>query len=352
MKSISKGIIVNKLKWNLLEIDRSIALRHLLTWILTGSFLALIDPPRYSILTSVLFTAIITFRYAFIYYAFSLVAFVVLKNYGKSLFLIITILIFMLYSLIYYFSYSYLMPALGLENSAFEVSIFKYFKANFIHFIITMVLAYSFYKNRMQILELQRQSLVEKNLIKQELSFFNNDYATNTNFHFLEYCYSHLHKNASPYANTILTYTQMLRYTLDTKSDMLVPLAKEIEYIEQFIVLQKELISNAVVIFKVEGVSGNHLVLPRLFITYIENAFKHGVTNDSKQPISILLKLEMKQLQLHVKNAKQPELSVLESTGIGQLNARQQLDLFYLDKYTLEVQEDQYTYSLVLTIRV
>jgi LytS/YehU family sensor histidine kinase len=103
--------------------------------------------------------------------------------------------------------------------------------------------------------------------------------------------------------------------------------------------------------FQVNGDIANVRIASLILIPFVENAFKHGVVNDSQNPINIDLKI--KSNLLIFKTSNQVSLQQKDhSTGIGLQNIRRRLELIYPQKHELLIFNDGRTYKSILTIKL
>lgn len=154
---------------------------------------------------------------------------------------------------------------------------------------------------------------------------------------------------ASTYLNKL---SDIMRYMLyETKTD-LVPLQKEIDYIEKFIELQKIRTNNAQFIqFEIQGDSTHKMIPPMLFISFIENAFKH--VQQKKEGVGILISIDIKQNEIIFKceNAFN-HLAPLQQdgNGLGSNLIKRRLELLYPKKHKLTIRENNDIYSVKLIL--
>lgn len=146
----------------------------------------------------------------------------------------------------------------------------------------------------------------------------------------------------------------LMRYLLHDSNSALVSLDKEIEYMQNYIDLEQLRLEGEVKIsFKVIGETAGIQVAPLILITFLENAFKHGVSNSIKNTfIHAILRVEANKCNFMVTNSKVEEQSktVTESSGIGLANARRRLELSYPGRHKLSIEDRQTTYEVVLQI--
>jgi LytS/YehU family sensor histidine kinase len=143
----------------------------------------------------------------------------------------------------------------------------------------------------------------------------------------------------------------MLKYTFSSSPDDPVSLKTEVDYISNFINLQKILDNSTQVRFQINGDLNNKYLLPRILINFIENAFKHGETNSTESPVIIRLETRDNQIRLFVDNKKRKKSKLISSTGFGNSNSIKQLELLYKNNYEYSHNTDGefYSCSLFLT---
>lgn len=156
--------------------------------------------------------------------------------------------------------------------------------------------------------------------------------------------------NEAPKA--VLKLSSIMRYVVTESSQDFVTLDKEINYIKDYIELQKlRLDSSASLSFEVVGTTTGKVIAPLILIPFIENAFKYGINPDENSFIKILISIENQSLQMNVKNAiVTSEIDEEFKTEEGLKNTQKRLDLIYTGKYVLEVNEDKNIYDVNLKI--
>ena len=116
-----------------------------------------------------------------------------------------------------------------------------------------------------------------------------------------------------------------------------VALAKDIEYINNYIDLQRLRISQKVSInYAVTGDMEGKLIAPLLLINFIENAFKHGISYSQASSIDINIVIFEKTLTLTVVNPM-VESDSFAPGGLGLKNVIRRLELLYADHHQLDI---------------
>ncbi|MDO5981368.1 sensor histidine kinase [Flavivirga spongiicola] len=159
-------------------------------------------------------------------------------------------------------------------------------------------------------------------------------------------------KNANEASNYLNKLSDIIRFMLfETKTEK-IPLSKEIEYIKKYIELQKIRTANSNYInFKITGSFNGKTIAPMVFIPFIENAFKHTTNKKLNNAITIMITINDEFIKLNCVNKLDSNRKLKqESNGLGNELIKKRLNLIYPEKHTLEVINQNSTYSVQLTI--
>ncbi|MBQ1698494.1 MAG: histidine kinase [Bacteroidales bacterium] len=174
-----------------------------------------------------------------------------------------------------------------------------------------------------------------------ELQWLKNQLNPHFLFNTMNNISSQIYTNPDEAQENLARLSDTLRYALyETASDR-VPLHGEIEFMENYIYLMKLRCSDkTTVVTDFPTLTAEIQVLPLLYISLIENAFKHGISNKEESFIKIALKIENNKLIFEVENSNFPKKQENRSGhGIGIGNLKRRLELAYPDKY-------KFTYGL------
>ena len=150
--------------------------------------------------------------------------------------------------------------------------------------------------------------------------------------------------------STILELSKMMRFVLYEGNKTVVPLEREISFLQNYITLMKLRYTDKVRIqVDVAQTLPNKDVPPLIFITFVENAFKHGVSYRQESFIDIAINIDNDTLVFTCKNSRIPQEEEKHG-GVGLANVRQRLDLIYGLNYELDINDDPQTYSVKLTL--
>jgi len=134
-----------------------------------------------------------------------------------------------------------------------------------------------------------------------------------------------------------------------------VELAKEIDYLQSYIDLQRHRYEDTVSInVSVKAVNDKLKIEPMLLIPFVENAFKHGTGLMANAEIDIVLLLDKNDLHFHVMNRYDPRsLEVKDkASGIGLANVQRRLNLLYENDYNLQINNEGCWFKVLLTIKL
>lgn len=189
-----------------------------------------------------------------------------------------------------------------------------------------------------------------------ELSFLKAQVHPHFLFNTLNSIYYEVLRKSDAAPDLIIRLCDILRFTLYECKDPLIPLAREIALIENYIALEQcRYGERLTVAFAVTGETAA-MVPPLVCFSLVENAFKHGTSeNKDRSHIAITLTVTADRLTLEVHNpiavaAQQDVLGA--SKGIGMRNITQQLDLIFGDRYSLHTapQGDRFISTLEIPL--
>ena len=200
-----------------------------------------------------------------------------------------------------------------------------------------------------------RNKEIENEKLTTELFFLKSQINPHFLFNTLNNIYSLAAAQSEKTAEAVMKLSSIMRYVLTEVKNDCVPLEKEIQFITHYIELQKlRLTDKSKVDFNVVGETLGKQISPLLFLPFVENAFKYGISTRELSPIIILLEIKNNDLYFTVKNNKHTNnlLKQLNNTGIGIENARRRLELLYKDRYQLTIADEATTYTVNLNINL
>ena len=199
----------------------------------------------------------------------------------------------------------------------------------------------------------ERQA-IEQEMKKAELALYKAQINPHFLFNTLNTLYGLMLTDIKQAETAFMQFMSLTKYMYNNADREHVKLNEEIDYITQYIELQKNrLNSNTKVHFRTERINEipDLTIAPMLVITFVENAFKYGVTSHRKSDIFIGIKIEGHKLHFMAQN---PILTNRErdKIGVGIINCRKRLDLLYPDKHSLEITEKQNNYYVSLMLNL
>lgn len=198
-----------------------------------------------------------------------------------------------------------------------------------------------------------RQKAAENEKLTAELNFLKAQINPHFLFNTLNNLYYLAYSQSPNTTEVIAKLSQMMRYMIYDSNHPSVPLSKEIEYMQNYISLEKLRLNSQVPIrFEIEGDTHQATIVPLIFITFLENAFKHGISsNYAGAWVNISIKIKGKECIYSVENSKVENVSAKsEKSGIGLQNVHRRLELSYPGRYELKTEEGSNRYFVQLKI--
>ena len=202
----------------------------------------------------------------------------------------------------------------------------------------------------------ERQEL-EKQTMQSELRFLKSQINPHFLFNTLNNLYALTLKKSDKAPEIVIKLSEMMRYMLYECNEKRVLLSKEINYIRNYIDLESlRQGKNVEIQFEVDGNAGNRTIAPLMFTPFLENSFKHGLSNlITKGFVNIQLSVEENTVHFYIENSKpdKPPMHLhndKKSGGIGLVNVQKRLNLVYPDQYKLQIKDTPNTYAVGLSI--
>jgi two-component system LytT family sensor kinase len=204
----------------------------------------------------------------------------------------------------------------------------------------------------------RHQQVLEKEKLETELNFLRYQFNPHFLFNTINSIFFLIHKNPDVAAASLAKFSELLRYQLYECNDERIPLSQEIDYLENFIGLEKlRQNSNQQVTLDISRQDGEGSVIaPFMLMTFVENAFKH-VSRHTDQPnwINISLVTTGRLLNFSIANsiAQIPASGeIIRYGGIGLKNVQRRLDLLYPEQYELDIKNDGVTFEVRLRLEL
>jgi LytS/YehU family sensor histidine kinase len=148
----------------------------------------------------------------------------------------------------------------------------------------------------------------------------------------------------------------MMRFMLHENSRDFIPMHKELDYLQNYIALQKSRIQLSPQLEIVDNLAEANCggaIAPMMLIPFIENAFKHGISLNNKSWILINLQCDGQTLKFEVKNSihrDRGQDTEKDKSGIGLENVKERLRLMYPELHKLDVYSGETEFSILLEL--
>lgn len=252
--------------------------------------------------------------------------------------------------------FTYFVVNHGLEDIKFEdinrLQIQNFGSLFFINIIVTI----SFIIKSWYIQDRIRRDLENKNLLS-ELSFLKSQINPHFLFNTLNSLYALSLKKSDNTPQLILQLSQMMRYMLYECNEKYVPLQKELDYIKNYLALEALRYGQKVNIifdYHIDAIE-KYEIAPLLFITFLENSFKHGISHQLEKggDIVILLQVEDGHLDFNISNEKHLVTKPANyAGGIGLVNIQKRLALLYPKAHELSIIDEDDMYHIQLSLEL
>ncbi len=271
-----------------------------------------------------------------------------------------------LFSLLCLLSIALCMPLIRLGIELFfyhQAAIYEYYtkERGFLFYFVDCSIAVAglsaiFYVNKMVMLS-QKTENIKQQQLTAELNYLKTQINPHFLFNVLNSIYALTRKKSDDAPDAILKLSKMMRYMLHECSEPKVALKNEIEYLYNYIDLERlRHHANANIIFKVVGNVNGLYIAPLILLPFVENSFKHGITTSNKDFIHIYIMIAQNQLVLTVKNSKKSALLLLNATskhsGIGLQNVKRRLKLIYPNQHVLDIYDNTDTHEVHLKLNI
>ncbi|MBQ6688291.1 MAG: sensor histidine kinase [Bacteroidales bacterium] len=215
-------------------------------------------------------------------------------------------------------------------------------------FNVAVSLLFKYYR------EMDTLEATENIRIKNELKYLKTQISPHFFMNMLNNIHAMIEKDPVKAQDLIIELSKIMRYVLYEGNHNKTTFADEVKFISSYIELMRQRYSAEKVSIELsvpESPSSLIQLPPLLFITFVENAFKHGISYYNNSVIKVSLEENNGNIHFWCFNTK-PKAnseSILEG-GVGLKNVQRRLDLIYGNSYTLELKEDKDNYTVNLTI--
>jgi hypothetical protein len=199
-------------------------------------------------------------------------------------------------------------------------------------------------------LKIEKQKIVlEQEKVLAERALLQSQVNPHFLFNTLNNIYSMVFHHSEHSLKAIKKLSEIMRYCLKESASDWVDLSTEVSYLKNYIALQQYRVKNPAVLYEESGSFANKTIPPMLLISFVENAFKHGILNDPHYPIAITIAAGEKELTFIVSN-KISRDSKDAVSGVGLASVKKRLQLYYGPKHVLQIKEDDQNYCSKLIL--
>jgi sensor histidine kinase YesM len=191
---------------------------------------------------------------------------------------------------------------------------------------------------------------LEKVTMQSELDQLKNQINPHFLFNMLNNANELTKENPDKAADILFKLNDLLKYQINDQAKESVLLNEEILFLSDLLNLEKIRRDNFEFIISVKGNTAQVRIPPLLFITFVENALKHG--NSQKSYIHLFFNIESEALNFVCINSRPTGIykNKTVSGGIGLMNVKRRLELLYGQHYSLEIKESEIMYSVQLIL--
>lgn len=199
----------------------------------------------------------------------------------------------------------------------------------------------------------KKQKELEKEKLNSELAFLKNQVSPHFFFNTLNNIYSLIGIDGPTAQDSVLKLSKLMRYLLYESEHGETLMSHEIDFMNNYIDLMKLRLSPRVELqIDFPKDFPDFSIPPLLFVSFIENAFKHGVSHRDRSFIHLRMKIENDQINFVSENSigKSSQPGDMQHSGIGLENVRKRLHLLFPDKHVLTVEQNETIFHVELTI--
>lgn len=270
----------------------------------------------------------------------------------------LNIVTFVLTLLILYNVFYYVIEWLFIKNNAFKDAgkamkdVREYATAAFSFFLVMVIVVHGFIRNAFQNSKQQAELLQQKS--EAEIQALKAQINPHFLFNTLNNLYGTAIVEGSPKtASGIEQLAGIMRHAVEGSKNDKIGIEKEIKFLHDYIEIQ------SIRFPKLPTISVNYAInwdetpaeiAPLLLMTFIENAFKYGISTNQKSFVDVSLTINNQQLTFNCRNSKVQRTQLEEGTGTGIENTEKRLKLLYPAKHSLAISPTENEFVVNLTI--
>ena len=214
---------------------------------------------------------------------------------------------------------------------------------------IIVLIIEAFFYNNLFLANKARLAKVEQEKAKYQLENLKRQINPHFLFNMLNNANVLIKKNPEEASRVLFKLEDMLRYQINDSAKEQVLLSSEIHFLNDFLNLEKVRRDKFEYVISKEGDISEVWLPPLLFIPFVENTVKHNVDSENSSYVYLGFKVWDKQLEFQCINSK-PKIALRKNEvgGLGLKNIKRRLELLFPERYTLEIEESEISYTVYL----
>jgi two-component system, LytTR family, sensor kinase len=195
---------------------------------------------------------------------------------------------------------------------------------------------------------------IKRQQVEAELKLLQSQVNPHFLFNTLNNIYAQNLENHAEANEMVLQLADLMRYQIESAKKNAVSIQDEIEFIENYLALEKKRLTARIkTSFTVEMAEELSLKIPpMLFIPFIENAYKHGISAEGDCFIHIYLGIKSDLISFRMDNSISSKKQNIKSTNTGLANIKKRLALLFPEKHQLNITSDNQIYHVQLDIKI
>jgi len=197
----------------------------------------------------------------------------------------------------------------------------------------------------------KRAILSDTEKAQAELSFFKAQINPHFLFNTLNNIYALAVNQNENTAPSVMKLSQLMRYVTEEATENFVALEDEIDCLKNYIDLQRlRLNTKTSILFEVSNVNPHARIAPLILMTFVENAFKYGISTHYPSLVKIRISSTAGEIFFFCQNKIFDSIKEADRAGVGIVNTKKRLDLLYAGKYDLKIENDVEMFSVNLKL--
>ena len=268
------------------------------------------------------------------------------KRYILFILVAVTLILCVSYSKYELFSYFALHKSKH-KMPPFHAFVYFDFLSNLLPVVFAMAIRYAQRNFSLEIAQKEAQA----HKLQADLTQLRYQLQPHFFFNALNNIYSLIEFDPQKAQQSVHSLSKLMRHFMQNSDQKQISLAEEVDFLQQYIsLMQLRLTDKTTVQVDFPKQVPQLTIAPLLFISLVENAFKHGVSATSITTLSFSLKVEGNTVIFRSENTKIPTQESLYSSGIGIDNLKKRLTLLYPERHQYTIEEKEGKYMAQLTI--